>query len=52
MTKKELVQDRIVTQQPRKKRCLEKVRVDKVFRKIAEKNLRKDHELLERLAKI
>ncbi len=41
-----------MTQQPRKKKAVEKVNIDKVFRKIAEKNLRKDLELLERLAKI
>ncbi len=46
------VLDRIMTQQPKKKKGIEKVSIDKVFRKIAEKNLRKDRELLERLAKI
>ena len=41
-----------MTQQPRKKRGVEKVTIDREFRRIAEKNLRKDPELLERLAKI
>lgn len=41
-----------MTQQPRKRNGSEKVSVDKEFRKIVEKNLRKDRELLERLAKI
>ncbi len=44
--------DRAMTQQPKKKKANEKVSIDKVFRKIAEKNLRKDRELLEKLAKI
>jgi hypothetical protein len=34
------------------KKIVEKVKIDKEFRRIAEKNLRKDRELLERLAKI
>jgi hypothetical protein len=46
------VRDRIMTKQSRKKKRVEKVNIDKEFRKIAEKNLRKDRELLERLAKI
>ena len=41
-----------MTQQPRKKKTVEKVKIDGEFRRIAEKNLRKDLELLERLAKI
>ncbi len=41
-----------MTQQPKKKKGTQKVSIDKVFRKIAEKNLIKDRELLERLAKI
>jgi len=41
-----------MTQQPRKKKGVEKVSIDKEFRRIAEKNLRKDRELLEKLAKI
>jgi len=41
-----------MTQPARKKKAAEKVKIDKKFRKIAEKNLRKDLELLERLAKI
>ncbi len=41
-----------MTQQPRKKRAVDKINIDKEFRRIAEKNLRKDLELLERLAKI
>jgi len=42
-----------MTQQPRKKKkTVEKVKIDKEFRRIAEKNLRRDLELLERLAKI
>jgi hypothetical protein len=36
--------------QPKKR--VEKPKVDKEFRRIAEKNLRKDRELLEKLAKI
>ena len=41
-----------MTQQSRKKKVVEKVKIDPQFRRIAEKNLRKDLELLERLAKI
>jgi hypothetical protein len=41
-----------MTQQPRKKKSVEKVKIDREFRRIAEKNLRRDRELLERLAKI
>jgi hypothetical protein len=41
-----------MTQQPRKGKGVEKVKIDKKFRKIAEKNLRRDLQLLERLAKI
>lgn len=41
-----------MTQQSRKKKGAEKVKINKEFRRIAEKNLRKDLELLERLAKI
>jgi len=41
-----------MTQRPRKKKGVEKVSIDQEFRRIAEKNLRKDRELLERLAKI
>lgn len=41
-----------MTQPPRKKKGVEKVKIDKEFRKIAEKNLLRDRELLERLAKI
>jgi len=41
-----------MTQQPRKKKGAEEARIDEEFRRIAEKNLRKDRELLERLAKI
>jgi hypothetical protein len=40
-----------MTAQPKKK-PVEKVKIDKEFRRIVEKNLRKDRELLERLAKI
>jgi hypothetical protein len=40
-----------MTAQP-KKEPVEKVKIDKEFRRIAEKNLRKDRELLERFAKI
>lgn len=40
-----------MTQQSRKKKVVEKPKIDKEFRRIAEKNLRKDRELLERLAK-
>ena len=41
-----------MTQQPGKKKGSARVTIDKEFRKIAEKNLRRDRELLERLAKI
>ncbi len=40
-----------MTQQPKKK-GVEKLKIDREFRRIAEKNLRRDLELLERLAKI
>ncbi len=35
-----------------KQKGVKKVKIDKEFRRIAEKNLRRDLELLERLAKI
>ncbi|HEX9197874.1 MAG TPA: hypothetical protein VF906_08770 [Candidatus Bathyarchaeia archaeon] len=41
-----------MTQRPKKKKGVEKVSIDQEFRRIAEKNLRKDRELLEKLAKI
>lgn len=41
-----------MTQQPKKRKGIEKISIDEGFRKIVEKNLRKDRELLERLAKI
>lgn len=41
-----------MTQQSRKKKVVAKPEIDEEFRRIAEKNLRKDRELLERLAKI
>ena len=42
-----------MTQQRRKKKKgVEKVKIDKEFRRIVEKNLRRGLELLERLAKI
>jgi hypothetical protein len=41
-----------MTRRPRKKKSVEKPKIDKEFRRIAEKNLRRDRELLERLAKI
>ena len=42
-----------MTQQPKKKKTSEKrPEIDEEFRRIAEKNLRRDRELLERLAKI
>jgi hypothetical protein len=41
-----------MTRQPRKTKGVEKVKIDKEFRRIVEKNLRRDRELLERLAKI
>ena len=40
-----------MTQQPKKK-SVEKPKISKDFKRIAEKNLRRDLELLERLAKI
>jgi len=42
----------MMTQQAKKKKGVEKVKLDKEFRRIVEKNLRRDLELLERLAKI
>jgi hypothetical protein len=39
-------------QQPRKKKAVESVKIDKEFRRIVEKNLRRGLERLERLAKI
>jgi hypothetical protein len=41
-----------MTSQPKKKKPVKETKIDKEFRRIAEKNLRKDLELLERLAKI
>ena len=41
-----------MTKRPKKKKGVEKVSIDQEFRRIAEKNLRKDRELLEKLAKI
>ena len=41
-----------MTQQPRKRKGVEKSKIGKDFKRIAEKNLRKDVELLERVAKI
>jgi hypothetical protein len=41
-----------LTAHPRKQKSVKKVCIDKEFRRIAEKNLRRDLELLERLAKI
>ena len=41
-----------MTQRPKKRKSFEKPKIGKEFRRIAEKNLRKDLELLERLAKI
>jgi hypothetical protein len=41
-----------MTQQPRKKKGVEKVKIDREFRRIAERNLRRDLRLLKRLAKI
>jgi len=41
-----------MTREPRKKKGVEKAKIDKEFRRIAEKNLRRDLELLERLARI
>jgi len=35
-----------------KKRAVERPKIDKGFKRIIEKNLRRDRELLERLAKI
>ena len=40
-----------MTQQPKKK-SVEKPKIGKDFKRVAEKNLRRDLELLERLAKI
>ncbi len=40
-----------MTQQPKKK-SVEKPKIGKDFKRIAEKNLRRDLELLERLARI
>jgi hypothetical protein len=41
-----------MTWQPRKTKGMEKIEIDKEFRRVAEKNVRKDRELLERLAQI
>ncbi len=41
-----------MTHQPRKKKGVESVKIDREFRRIVEKNLRRDLELLEKLAKI
>jgi len=41
-----------MTREPGKKKGVEKAKIDKEFRRIAEKNLRRDLELLERLARI
>ena len=41
-----------MTQQIRKKKPVENVKIDREFKRIIEKNLRRDRELLERLAKI
>ena len=41
-----------MTQRQRKKKTAETVKIDGEFRRIAEKILRKDRELFERLAKI
>jgi len=41
-----------MTREPRKKKGVEKAKIDKEFRRIAEKNIRRDLELLERLARI
>jgi hypothetical protein len=41
-----------MTQQSRKKKGVEKPKIDKELKRIAEKNFRKDLELLERLARI
>ena len=41
-----------MTQQPRKKKGVEKPKIGKDSQRIVEKNLRRDLELLERLAKI
>ena len=41
-----------MTQQPRKKKGVKKPKIGKDFKRIAEKNLRRDRVLLERLAKI
>jgi hypothetical protein len=35
-----------------KKRAVERPKIDKEFKRIIEKNLRRDRELLERLAKV
>ena len=41
-----------MTSRTRKQKGVKKVSIDKEFRRIVEKNLRRDLELLERLAKI
>ncbi len=45
------IKEKIMTQRAKKK-GVEKVKIDKEFKRIIEKNLRRDRELLERLAKI
>jgi hypothetical protein len=41
-----------MTQQPKRKTARKSPEIDEEFRRIAEKNLRRDRELLEKLAKI
>ncbi len=41
-----------MTQRPRKKKSNDKPTLDEEFRRIAEKNLRRDRKLLEKQAKI
>jgi hypothetical protein len=51
--KNEEAYHRAMTQQPKKRRTTDKKpEIGEEFRRIAEKNLRRDRELLERLAKI
>jgi len=44
--------ERITPQRPGKKKGVEESKIGKDFKSIAEKNLRRDHELLGRLARI
>jgi len=52
LAKEPEIYERIMPQQPRKKKGVEEPKIGKEFKRIAEKNLRRDQELLGRLARI